>query len=62
MELSFCPPQLVPQQEAEGDGDWGLLMLLLTSFTKISFSPHTENHCDLVLSTQLTSLKHQQFD
>lgn len=110
MKLSFCPPQLVPQQEAEGggggeSGHWfstahawltthkvkrcstavldqtpvaqqanqgpshagygaaashtdsgtncGLLTLLPTGFTKISFLPHTENHCDMVPSTLL---------
>lgn len=35
----------------------GLLTLLLTGFTKISFLPRTENHCDMVLNILLTSLK-----
>ena len=121
-KLSFCPPQLVPQQEAEGNGgkkkknqgtdsaqhkadlqlvkskrcstavleqtpvaqqanqgpshagygtaashtdsgpNCGLLTLLPTGFTKISFFPRTENHCDVVLSILLTSLEYHQFD
>lgn len=118
-KLSFRPPQLVPRQEAEGNGkknqgadsaqhmldlqlvkskrcstaeldqtpvaqqanqgpshaacgtaashtgsgpNCGLLTLLLISFTKISFFPRTENLCDMVLSTLLTSLKYHRFD